>query len=168
LLAGVVGARQRLSDIQPQQYSLVTWPDERAADWIIRHTPADARFLVNAFLAYNNSLVVGSDAGWWLPVLARRATMLPPINYGFELSGRPDNRQWVNALPAAIQSQGIADGAVAQLLADRGITYVYLGQLRGGVNNPGSPVLDAGTLLATPGFRLVYHQDRVFIFQIAR
>jgi hypothetical protein len=168
LLAGLIGARQRLADVSSQQFSLVTWPDVRAADWIKTHSLPEARFLVNTFFAYDNTLVVGSDAGWWLPLLARRATNLPPINYGFELSTRADYRDWVNALPKAIQINGIASGSVAQLLADRGITYVYLGQLRGGVNNPGSPVPDAGTLLATPGFRLVYHQDRVFIFQIAR
>ena len=168
LLAGLAGARQRLSDLQSQQFSLVTWPDIRAADWIAKHAPPDARFLVNSFLAYGSSLAVGSDAGWWLPILAGRATNLPPINYAFELSDRADYRTWVNELPAAIQSSGIGNASVAQLLANRGITYVFLGQLRGSVNNPGSPVLDAGSLLAAPGFQLVYHQDRVFIFQVAR
>jgi hypothetical protein len=168
LVVGGLGVRQRLRDIQPGQYSLVTWPDVRAADWIRANTPADARFLVNSFMAYDGTLAVGSDAGWWLPALAGRATDLPPINYAFELSDRPGYRQWINALPGAILSQGIADKSVMDLVGDRGFTYVYIGQQRGRVNNLGSPVLEAGTLITTPGFRLVYHQDRVFIFQIVR
>jgi hypothetical protein len=165
---GAWGARQRLADVAPSQFALVTWPDVRAAQWLQANTPSGARFLVNSFFAYGGTVAVGADGGWWLPMLAGRPTMLPPINYVFEQGNRPNYRQWINALPRAIGDHGIADAGVAQLLADRDISYVYLGQLRGQVNNPGVPPLDAGTLLASPAFQLVYHQDRVFIFRIIR
>jgi len=168
LVAGAWGARQRLADVQPGQFALVAWPDLRAAQWIQANTPPDARFLVNSFFAYGGTVSVGSDAGWWLPMLAHRSSTLPPINYVFEQGNRPNYQQWVNDLPHAIADHGVTDGSVAQLLRDRGVSYVYLGQLRGQVNNPGVPALDAGTLLASPMFQLVYHQDRVFIFRVVR
>jgi len=40
--------------------------------------------------AYGDSVIVGSDGGWWLPLLARRQTTLPPINYGSEQGVRAD------------------------------------------------------------------------------
>jgi hypothetical protein len=55
---------------------------------------------------------------------------------------------------------------LAELRA-RGITHVYLGQRQGGVNNP-VPPLEPARLLGSPAFRLLYHQDRVWIFELAR
>jgi len=43
---------------------------------------------------------------------------------------------------------------------------VYIGQRQGRVNYGGPYVLDPQQLLADPNFRLAYHQDRVWIFQI--
>jgi hypothetical protein len=72
ILVGIAlwGARMRVRDIQPAQFSLVTWPDMRAAAWIQENLPPEARFLVNSFFAYGGDVVVGADAGWWLPLLA--------------------------------------------------------------------------------------------------
>ena len=64
--------RQRLNTVDPRQFSLLTRPDLRAFDWIRENTPDDAGFLVNSFFAFNNSLNVGSDGGWWLPLLTKR------------------------------------------------------------------------------------------------
>jgi len=76
--AGVWGSRLRLRDIAISSGAMVTRPDLRAMAWIQANTPQNSRFLVNSFLANSNSAVVGSDAGWWLPLLAHRPTSLPP------------------------------------------------------------------------------------------
>jgi hypothetical protein len=164
---GLWGARQRLSDINLAQSALVTEPDERAAAWIQENTKPDAVFLVNAFFAYGGSSVVGSDAGWWLPLLARRRTTLPPLNYASEEGPRPDYREWINALPLEIQTKGISSPQVVALLHQRGITHVYIGQRQGQVNAPGPALLPVEQLLASPNFRSVYHQDRVWVFEVA-
>jgi hypothetical protein len=160
--------RQRLSDLDASDNALVTAPDLRAAAWIENNTPVDGHFLVNSFPTYGGSTVVGSDAGWWVPLLAHRQISLPPLNYGVEQGPRADYRVWINALPAEIAAKGIDDPSVLRDLNDRGINYVFIGQRRGQVNNPGDPVLEPGQLVLSAHFHLVYHQDRIFIFTIIR
>lgn len=167
LAIGLWGARERLRDVAIAQHALVTRPDLRAADWIQANTPQTSRFLVNSFLAYGDTLVAGSDAGWWLPLLAGRATTLPPINYSSEQGPRPDYLDWTNALTVAIQERGLEDAQVRALLKERGVTHVYIGQQGGRVGNPGPPLLQAGLLSESPYYRVVYHQDRVWIFEMS-
>jgi hypothetical protein len=165
---GVFGARGRLSDLQVMQGTLVTRPDIQAAKWIQENTPQDARFLVNSFFAYGDTLIVGSDGGWWLPLLARRQTTLPPINYSSEGGPRSDYLPWVNTLTTEIENKGIAHPEVLALLRARGVTYIYVGQRQGRVNYGGPYMLEPEQLLASPNFRLVYHQDRVWVFEMVQ
>jgi hypothetical protein len=164
-VVGIWGARARLNDLQVVSSVLATRPDIRAAEWIQENTPQDARFLVNSFFAYNDSAIVGSDGGWWLPLLAQRQTTLPPLTYSSERGPRPDYVGWINALAGEIQNKGIAHPNVLAFLRARGITYVYIGQRQGRVNYGGPYVLEPEQLLASPNFRLVYRQDRVWIFK---
>jgi hypothetical protein len=161
---GLWGAYKRTSEVRLREHALVTTADQRAAAWIQANVAAEATFLVNTFLAYGGSVVVGSDGGWWLPLLAQRATTLPPINYATELGVEPDYAQQVVALATAIQSKGMMDPTVLALLRERGVTHVYIGQRQGQVNNP-QPVLSPLTLNHNPNFRLLYRQDRVWIFE---
>lgn len=164
---GLWGARQRTRDLQAAQYSLATRPDVRAAAWIEENTPPDALFLVNSFLAYGNTTAVGSDGGWWLPLIARRRTTLPPINYGTEQIPDPDFRASVRELTTSIQQKGVANSDVIKLLEQWGVTYVYIGQQQGHVNYDG-PVIEPEQMLANPGnFGLRYHQDRTWVFQFS-
>lgn len=164
LAAGAWGATDRLAEPNPSAGALVTRPDVRAAAWIAANTPTDARFLVNAFSAYEGSSVVGSDAGWWLPLLAGRATTLPPLNYVSEEGPRPDYVRWVNGLTAALQGSVLDEDALAAL-REHGVTHVYVGQRHGRVNDVGPDVLDPVLLADSPLFRAVYHQDRVWVFE---
>lgn len=159
------GTLTRIQDVQISSHALVTRPDVRAASWIQNHTEPGARFFVNSFFAYGGTSVVGSDGGWWLPLLADRATNLPPLNYSAESSFQPDYRERINGLVEIVLTEGIEDPQVYALLRDHNITHVYLGQLQGRVNNP-NPGLNAGTLVSSPLYRLVYHQDQVWIFEL--
>jgi hypothetical protein len=159
-------ARQRLLDIQPPLYALVTRPDLQAFQWIEANTDPNARFLVNSFLAYNNLAIVGSDGGWWLPLLAHRKTMLPPLNYGHEQGPTPDYQKWINSLVEAINLKGIGHPDVSQLLKERGIDYVYIGQRQGAVNSP-SPLITPEQLLTIPLYQLIYNKDHVWVFKIS-
>ncbi len=168
LLLAILGVQERYSDITPTASAMVTRPDVRAAVWIHENTPADARFLINSFFAFENSLVVGSDGGWWLPVLAKRQISVPPLNYGTEEGPAPDYRQQINQLSRQIQQEGIDSPGVLSLLKERNIRYIYIGQQQGQVNNfAGTPVLDPKLLAASPNYRLLYHQDRTYVFAIA-
>ncbi|HET9224696.1 MAG TPA: hypothetical protein VFO07_19440, partial [Roseiflexaceae bacterium] len=160
------GTAQRLGDLAVAQSALVTRPDLRAADWIRANTPQDARFLVNSFFAYGGASVVGSDGGWWLPMTAGRQTTQPPLLYGTERGPRPDYRLWVNALPTALQQKRVDDPEVLAMLRERGVTHIYVGQRQGRVNYSGPVALDPQQLLDSSHFRPVYHQDRVWVFEV--
>jgi hypothetical protein len=162
------GTRQRLDDLQVVQSALVTRPDLRAAAWISANTPADSRFLVNAFFAYSGSSVVGSDGGWWLPLLAGRQTTLPPILYGSEQAPRADYRLWINALTAALEQKPIDDPEMLAMLRERGITHIYIGQRQGRLNYAGPAVLNPEQLRNSSHFRPIYHEDRVWVFELLR
>lgn len=158
-------ARQRLWDVRPDLYGLVTRPDTHAYTWIQENTSFDSKFLVNSFFAFNNSVIVGSDGGWWLPLLAHRMTTTPPINYDFEAGPTVDFQQTTNLLVREIEQKGLDDPAVLQMLQDRGIGYVYVGQKQGSVNSPGA-LIDIEQLNNSQNYRQIYHQDRVWIFQL--
>lgn len=163
---GIWGANQRLGDLAVDQSALVTKPDLLAAAWIEKNTPPDARFLVNSFFAYGGSVIVGSDGGWWLPLLSHRQTTLPPLTYAAERGPRPDYREWINALTAQIRDKKITDPETIALLQARGIKYIYVGQRQGKVNSPDPALLQPDQLLASSFFRPVYNQDRTWVFQV--
>jgi hypothetical protein len=163
---GLSGTQDRMSDMHISRHAMVTRSDLRAMAWIQDNTPKDATFLINSFFAYGGSVVVGSDSGWWLPLLARRANTVPPLNYGTEQGPHPDHREWVNKVTAQIQEAGINTPKTLTLLEERGITHVYIGQQQGRVNYSGPHVLDPKAMEQSKQYRTIYHQDRVWVFEV--
>lgn len=166
LVAGLLGARQRRNEINPAEFALASRPDLRAFDWIKANIPEKAGFLVNSFLAYGGTTVVGSDGGWWLPLLAERRTNLPPITYGFEREPWPGYKKWIQSLTMALTDKGIDDPQVLAMLAEQNLGYIYVGQFQGSVNYNGPFPLAPDQLLASQHFRPIYHQDRVWVFEM--
>ena len=165
LTIAILGGRQTISYVNIPAHALVTRPDLRAAAWIQENTPPEARFLVNSFRAYSGSAVVGSDAGWWLPLLAQRQTTLPPLSYGLEVEPWPGYRKYVSGMTILIEEQGVLHPDSIAALQERDVSYVYIGQQQGRVNYYGPAVLDPNQLLSSDHFKLVYRQDRVWIFE---
>lgn len=166
LVAGLLGGWQRLADVQIDQFALATRPDIQAFEWIRENTPKDAKFVVNYFFSYLDQLIVGSDGGWWLPLLTQRQTNLPPLTYGIEDSSGNEYLESTNNLAKDIQRDGITDIQVLDQLVGNGFEYIYIGQRQGEVNNPGPVVLDAEVLSQDPHFQMVYRHDKVWIFKI--
>lgn len=168
VLAAILGARLRLADVRIAEHSLITRPDLRAARWIEANTAPQDRFLVNSLLAWGESTPVGTDAGWWLPYLSGRRTVLPPGTVGFEQQAETDPVLEVNRLIQTVAERGADDPQALELLRQAGINYVYIGQQDGRVGN-GAPVrlqLDPQRLLSSPHYALRYHEDRVWIFEL--
>ncbi len=165
-ILGFWGLTKRVKDLDISRYELVTRSDLRAMKWIQENTNMDDRFLVNAFFAYNDSLVVGSDGGWWIPILAGRKTTLPPLTYGIEAGAESTDFQETNDLNREIQNKGITHPDVISMLKKQGIKYIYIGQRQGVVNNSGPKVLDPEALVKDPNFEVKYNQDRVWIFEL--
>jgi hypothetical protein len=163
-IVGIWGFTQRVRDLDVPKHVLVTRPDVRVAQWIQDNLPEEARFLVNSFTAYRGSVIVGSDGGWWLPLLANRQINVPPLNYGSEHGPISDYRSWITYLGHEIELKGHTHPDLLVQYHERGFSHVYIGQQRGRVNHQG-PTLDPQTLLANPLFEPIYNQDRVWIFQ---
>jgi hypothetical protein len=163
---GIWGVSKRVKDLNISTYALVTRPDIRAMTWIREHQPENAIFLVNSFFAYNNSVVVGSDAGWWIPILTGRKTTLPPLTYGFEEGVSSAFTESANYLTGEINKKGIISPEIISLLLERNIHYVYVGQRQGTINYTGPNILDPELMNNNPNFKVLYHQDRVWIFEV--
>lgn len=165
LAATLWAARQRLWDVRPDLHALVSRPDVNAFSWIQENTTSDSKFLVNSFFAFNNTVIVGSDGGWWLPLLGNRMNSTPPINYDFEAGPSADYQQWTNLLVLEIEQKGLDDPGVIRMLQERGIGYVYVGQKQGAVNSPAA-LLEIEQLVGSANYQEIFHQDRVWVFKL--
>lgn len=163
---GAWGARERLGDAAPADHALVTRPDVRAAEWIDDNLSPEARLLVNSFFAYGGNALVGSDGGWWLPLLAERQTTVPPATYNSDVAQQSAYRQRIHNLAQQVQQFGPGAPATLALFQQEGVTHVYVGQGQGRLDDGGSRVLDPHELERSPHYRVVYHQDRVWIFAV--
>jgi hypothetical protein len=114
---------------------------------------------VNGFFAYGGGLVVGSDAGWWIPLLTGRDNTMPPINYATETSSVPDYWSRVNGIVQRLQDSPLDDPATLQFLEKNGISHVYIGE-------KGGPLLKVEELQQSSLYQEVYQQDQVWIFEI--
>jgi hypothetical protein len=164
--AGLWGARDRMGDLDLRGHAPVTRPDVAAAAWIGENTPEGACFLVNSFPAYGGGAVVGSDAGWWLPLLAERSNTVPPLSYVNEVPPESGVVLRVERLARLVQEVVPAQPEMAQALRREGVSHVYIGQRQGRVNYAGPDVLNPQAFLESPDYRAVYHQDRVWVFEI--
>jgi hypothetical protein len=177
LLAGSLwGFTWQNQHIYDSSYQLFTPADAQAVAWIQTNTPADARFFVNAFPAYGGSLIAGSDGGWWLPLLAGRATNLPPLTYGSEKGPDPEYAHTINNFAAAMRGRPLKDSTPVTIdlttpenyarLRAAGYTYVYSGAHANPDANSGDHI-DVAALLARPDlFVQVYAEGGVQIFEI--
>lgn len=139
--------------------------DARAMQWIRDNTAPGDRFLVNMLPAYNETLLVGTDGGWWIPLLAGRQTSLPPVTYGSERSSIPEFSKQVREFGFATRDYPPASEEGIGLLRDAGIRYVYIGAHQAPVTDN---VIDVAALRASPDYEVAYEADGVVIFRMRR
>jgi len=138
-------------------YSFLTVPDLQAFDFIKKELPDDAKFMVNLYrFPFSDILMVGIDAGYWIPLLTDRQTVVPPMAFTIERVNDPeypDNLRKLEGLNGRLTTdEGL------KLLAKEGVDYVYVGA-QGGSINPEE-------LLKSPYFRVVYEDESVYIFEV--
>ncbi len=146
---------------------MVTQPDMRAMSWIRASVPQDAVFLVEGFRIYDGKSAVGADAGWWIPLLTGRRNTMPP-QYALlnERQTATGYNQSVVDLVAALESTDLNSAEGVRILCDWGITHVYIGQGQGLVGVNPQQLYRPDELLSNPALKLLYHEDRVYIFQL--
>jgi len=141
---------------------LATRDDVAAMDWIRRHLPPDARFLINV-RHWQGSTYVGTDGGYWIPLLTGRDTILPPAIY---IYGSAEYVEGINNLAEAVVAiESFDEGSTRQLLDDSGVTHVYIGA-RGGSITP--QMLGNPQVARSPYYRPIYSNGAVWIFQLQR
>jgi hypothetical protein len=156
--ATALGAWQLQALVTPDNV-LVTPADLVAADWLRAQTPPDARIAVSAVIVpWAPDYVVGVDGGYWLPLLAGRATMVLPMLYPGE---RGADRAAVTRMVAIAQALRTAPAApeTAALLWQLGVSYVY--------HSGRSPIPAVDGLASNPALTLMYAADSVRIWAVA-
>jgi len=149
--------RQRLYDIDPKTYALATFPDLEAANWINENIPDSAKIFINFFPAFNDSVIVGSDGGWWLPYLTKNKVYVPPLNYGFELTKMEKSEIISESL--TLWENGVFSDYGREKLAAEGYDFIYIGQKQGRVNSPEEYRLGEDEILKSSLWELSYQKD---------
>lgn len=156
LVAGLsVWGATRMRDVVNPETVLVDPADLTALEWVREHVPADAKFAVNTRRWLGNTYA-GSDAGYWLPILTGRGSVLPPALYTITTS--PAVVLEINEFLEPWAEVETIDAAEAARLQAAGVTHLFIGS-RGGELRP-----DA--LMNNPWLRLIYDADSVYIFEL--
>ena len=135
---------------------LATRDDLAAMAWIRDNVPPDAKFLVNA-RRWQEGAYMGTDGGYWIPLLTGRATTLPPALYFY---GAPEYFTHVHAVADVVATVTSADDAsLRRVIEEEGVTHVYLGA-RGGALRP-------EFFLDDPRYHVLYSTGSVWIFSVA-
>ena len=145
---------------------MVTHPDMQAMEWIRQNTPEDSLFLVEGFF-YQGYSATGSDAGWWIPILADRRNNMPP-QYALlvEVPTEPGYSQAVVDLVVQLGTVSPSTPEGIQLLCDWGFTHAYIGQRQGEVGDGADLLFSEQDLTDSPAFSQVYKQDRVSVYSM--
>lgn len=153
--------------VQPIYNAFVTQPDVRAMTWINQNTEPNALFLVEAYSIYEGSSVVGTDGGWWMPLIAGRANTIPP-QYALanEVSDPPEYSQNVIKLVTNLEKDGVTSPAGLARLCEWGVSHIYVGQRQGLMGFGATQLFSADILLKSRDLERIYHQDCVSIFSI--
>ncbi len=153
VVAGCWQAGRQLAIVNPDLV-LAHPADLAALAWVRVNTPADARFLINVF-EWRPGIYAGSDAGFWLPAVAGRTTLLPTLLYG---NLPADDFARRNRIARELLSGSPDWDRLLRELRDLGINYVFIGR-RGGS-------AAASALLVRPEFQPVYERDGVWVFAL--
>ena len=165
----VLGTWKQFSISNPKQHALVYSADLKAMHWITDHIPENALFLVEGFSIYNGTSIVGSDAGWWIPLLTTRKNTMPP-QYAL-LNEKPDPPEYssqVTNIVNILESNSIRTEAAVQTLCEAGISHIYIGQTQGTTGTGAKQLFSVNDFRNNPDFDLVYSQDRVRIYSLLK
>jgi hypothetical protein len=153
LLCGWGGWRQ--IDVVNPATVLVSRADVRAMRWAEGHLQADALVLVNS-QPWMGAVRMGSDGGWWLPIIGHRQTTLPSVLY---VQGPADYRSDIQDLAGTVeQAPTLADSGFWDGMRSRGITHVFVGARAGR--------LSAGEMDGNPCCDVLYAEDSVRVYAL--
>ena len=132
------------------RYRLVYEQDIKAMEWLREASGEPDKTLVMNDLVLGESTIVGTDAGWWLP-LAGISTQLPPVVYLVERLA-PVQSEWIELM--------VADHQMSRPLnpdrwVEHDFKYLYVGVANRWTN-----------VNTTRPIKLVYDQEGVRIYDL--
>ncbi len=136
-----------------------TLADYEALLWIRDNTPTNAIFLNNAMVLWSHGIIIGTDAGSWIPAISHRRVLFPVQDIGDIWPQQALEKYSI--LEAAIINPNNATNLA--LMRQFGIDYVYIGPI---IFN-GKTALDPALFSLSKNFRLVWHEDEVWIFHLS-
>ncbi len=154
LVSAILGGRALMPLLNPITM-LVRADDLQAMNFIRSATQPDQKFLIQPFL-WGYGLYAGHNGGSWIPALANRSTIPPPVL--FALSDRSEQVRQINQISQKVLEKPNDPTWIASLMRENNLQYLYLGG-RGGA-------ISAWTISQSPDFDLIYHQGSVFIFKL--
>jgi hypothetical protein len=160
---GLWGARFRLSLFEAKN-QLVMESDLRAMAWIKENVPMEAKFLINHTYVYNGSTVIGTDAGWWLPLLAQRQNTIPPM--AFQEVQTPEAFQ-AGIFFRQLDKLNLNSFSGYTFLREHEITHIYIGEKREKIGDKvGDSSLEAEKLKSSGLYQEIYQLDHVSILAL--
>ena len=157
LIVGLASGMSRWKDFNFTKHTYITSEDLAAANWIKRNTDSESLFMINTYqFQINDNLIIGLDGGYWLPVIAERQTVVPPMGYLLEKMAYPQAEETATTFH---QLEGDLDSFNAvEALRMSGVDYVYIGALGGRI--------DLNELITSDNFEQIYQKNDVTIFRI--
>ncbi|MFQ5872834.1 MAG: hypothetical protein ACE5JL_03410, partial [Dehalococcoidia bacterium] len=157
IVAIALGGASRMFTILNPQSVYVQAADKVALEWIVKNTTSEAKFLVSS-LIYDRAvnLVMGLDAGYWIPLFTGRSTTVPPLTYLNERLTQKDYAAKVAALSDASRSPTTEEAL--RLFEENGVSHLYAGK--------GCVGIHLENLIDDPHYRTVYNHQGVRIFEI--
>lgn len=129
--AALVFGFDRQSRMVDPFFTMVERNDVAAFRWIRRNTPRKARFMTNATMAFNDTMAVGSDAGWWLPYFTRRWIPFLPLQFSAEQLPEGQDPRASTYLAREILATEGDPAKLARIFLREKLDYVFLGEKRG-------------------------------------
>jgi|GEM_PF-2355137 len=154
----LIGMRLQASLYVPSE-RYVQLPDLQAAQWLAESTPNDSLIMPNCFTwPWSPNYVVSADAGGWMPLLANRPAIIPPVMRNLEWVPDASLSERLYQLCQGLSNYPESD-ETQQLLQENGIELIYLGERDG--------FIDPNRLAALPDrYKLIYQHDKVEIFEV--
>lgn len=125
IVAGGMTGLNRWGKISLLEHSFVTSDDIEAGEWIKDNTDDSAFFMISTFqFPLNKNLIIGLNGGYWLPVIAERKTIVPPMGYNIERMIYPDAEKKTAEFHNL--SKNLVSAETIEILRENGVTHIYL------------------------------------------
>jgi len=155
MILTVQGILSKSTILDPQS-PYVRSEDLMALKWIKKNTPPTSYFMVNTFnFDFDPDYIIGSDSGYWMPLLGNRRSVTFPMIYGIERMATNDLSSRLISLHR-LHGDLTSSWAIGNL-KEVGITHVFIGA-RGGSISPNQ-------LSQSPYFNIIYKYKNTYVFK---